>query len=274
MRKSKKTWVSYILLVSVGIVMFFPFYWLVRSAFMDRSDLFALPIRWFPRQIVLDNFIRAFTEVPFLMYFRNTLFLVCVNVVGAIFSSSFAAYGFAKINFPTRNFWFTLVLASMMLPNMVAFIPQFIEWKLLGGYNTYLPLTVPAFFAAAFNVFLIRQFYAAIPMEYDEAAVVDGAGYLTIYWKLMLPMSKPVLTTVGVATFIGVWNDYVGPSFYLNDESKWTLSLALRSFQDTFSAQWEMLMASAAITIIPVIILFFFTQKAFIEGANFTGVKG
>ncbi len=276
-RKSNKhiiAFFNYALLIGIGIVMVFPFYWLLRSSLMDRLEIFTMPIKWIPQKLMLANYTEAFTGIPFLVYFKNTALLVIVNVVATIISSSFVAFGFAKINFPTKNFWFTVVVATIMLPATVMIIPQFIGWKLAGAYDTFWPLMLPAFFGSSFYVFLLRQFFSTIPKEYDEAALVDGANYFTIYYKLILPMSGPALTTVGVFTFMNTWNDYVAPVLYLSSESKYTISLGLRTFLGLYTSQWELLMAAATIAMLPMLIVFFFAQKAFIGGANLTGVKG
>lgn len=266
--------INYALLILFALTMIFPFYWLLRSSFMNQSEIFLIPIKWLPSELKWSNYKEALTVVPFALYFKNTLFLVAVNVLGAVFSNSFVAFGFARIAFKTRQFWFAVVLLTMMLPAAVMLIPQFVGWKLVGGYNTYMPLTIPAFFGSAFYIFLLRQFYSTIPHEYDEAAYVDGANYLQIYWKILLPLSKPALMTVGLFTFMGVWNDFFGPLLYLNDNSKWNLSLGLQSFIGEYVSQWELLMAGATVVLIPLVIVFFFTQKTFIEGVALTGVKG
>jgi multiple sugar transport system permease protein len=266
--------ITYLLLIVIGLMMCFPFYWLVRSSVMSRGEIFSMPIVWWPSEFHFENYFKAFTAVDFPLYFKNTLILVGLNVVGVVFSNSFIAFGFSRIQFRTRDFWFGLVLATMMIPGIVLFIPQFIFWKEVGGYDTYFPLALPAFFGASFYTFLLRQFYTSIPKDYDEAAVVDGANFFQIYYKLILPMSTPALMTVGLFTFMGVWNDYIGPTIYLSSEEKWNLSLGLRSFLGTYSKSWELLLAGATITILPLMIVFFFAQKKFIEGANLTGVKG
>jgi multiple sugar transport system permease protein len=264
----------YVVLIGFGIVMVFPLIWLIRSSLMTQREIFGMPFKWLPERVMWSNYGKALTMVPFFLYLKNTLFLVCTNLIGAIVSNSFIAFGFARIQFKTRNFWFSIVLLTMMIPWSVMLIPQFIGWKMIGAYNTYFPLTVPAFFGSAFFIFLMRQFYMTIPRDYDEAAYIDGANYLQVYLKVILPLSRPALTVIGVFTFMGIWNDFFGPLIYLSDSNKWNLSLGLTSFVGQYNSNWELLMAFSTVTFLPMAIVFFFAQKAFIQGVSITGVKG
>ncbi|MBT2659028.1 carbohydrate ABC transporter permease [Bacillus sp. ISL-18] len=265
----------YLVLIILSIAMIFPFFWLVRSALMNQVELFTMPVKWLPSELLWSNFKEALTAAPFGLYFLNTIILVVLNVVGAVISNSFIAFGFSRIQFKTRNFWFGFVLMTLMLPGAVMLIPQFIGWKAVGAYNTYIPLVLPAFFGNAFFIFLLRQFYASIPFEYDEAARVEGANYFQIWLKIIVPLSKPALVTIAVFTFMHVWNDFMGPLLYLSDESKWTLALGLQGFKGQYSSQWNYLMAAATVMFAPLVILFFFAQKHIMSGANINGgIKG
>ncbi len=266
--------ISYILLTLIAITMLFPFFWMVRSAFMTNREITTVPIQWLPSEINLDNFIEAFTKENFGRYFLNSIFIVVINVVGAVLSSSFIAFGFSRLKFKGRNVWFALLLSTMMIPYTVLMIPQFLIWQAVGGYNTFLPLTVPCFFGSAFNVFLVKQFYSGIPKEYDEAALVDGANYFTIYAKIIMPMAKPAFCTVGVFTFMNTWNDFMGPLLYLDDQNLKTVSLALQNFMGQHTSQWNLLMAVATVITIPMIVVYFVAQRYFIEGITFSGLKG
>jgi multiple sugar transport system permease protein len=265
----------YLLLIVISIAMLFPFFWLVRSALMNQVEIFTMPVKWLPSELLWSNFKEALTAAPFGLYFLNTVLLVVLNVVGAVISNSFIAFGFSRINFKTRNFWFGFVLMTLMLPGAVMLIPQFIGWKAVGAYNTYVPLVLPAFFGNAFFIFLLRQFYSSIPYEYDEAARVEGANYFQIWLKIIVPLSKPALVTIAVFTFMNVWNDFMGPLLYLSDDSKWTLALGLQGFQGQYTSQWNYLMAAATVMFAPLVILFFFAQKQIMSGANINGgIKG
>lgn len=264
----------YVVLAILLVLMLFPFFWLLRSSLMTSREIFSMPMQWLPEKAQWGNFQDAMTAIPFARYFLNTLFLVAVNLVGTILSNSFVAFGFARIRFKGRNVIFAALLLTMMIPWSVLLIPQFIGWKIIGAYNTYWPLTASSFFAGGFNVFLLRQFFTSIPMTYDEAAFIDGANYLQIYWKVILPLSKPALTTVGVFTFMNVWNDFMGPLIYISDSNLWTLSLGLQSFIGQYAQQWQLLMAASTVTVLPMILVFFVCQRAFIEGITMTGVKG
>lgn len=271
--KRKNIWI-YIVLIVFSLLLLFPFYWMLRSSFMTDREIFSIRPKWFPDSFLFENYIEAFKTAPFGRYFLNSFFIVFANVTGAIISSSFAAFGFTRFKFKGRDFFFGLLISTMMIPYTVLMIPQFIGWQVVGAYNTYWPLILPAFFGSAFNIFLVKQFYMGIPREYDEAALVDGAGYLTIYARIILPMAKPALCTVGVFTFMNTWNDFMGPLLYLNSQQMKTVSLGLQMFIGQFTQQWNLLMAAAAVVMIPMIIVFFMAQKYFIEGITFSGLKG
>jgi multiple sugar transport system permease protein len=263
-----------ILCLFAGMVIF-PFYWLLRSSLMSDIEINTVPILWLPQTFYFGNFVRAMTAAPFHLYFRNSLFIAAVNIVGCLFSSSFVAYGFARLRFKGKNFWFTLLLSTMMIPGAVTMIPTFLIWNTIGGYNTYWPLTLGSFLGGgAFNIFLIRQFYYGIPKDYDESAFVDGANYLTIYWRIILPMAKPVLCTIGVFTFMSSWNDFLGPLIYLKDDVLRTVSLGLYTFVGQHLTKYNLLLAASTVSTIPMIVMFFFAQRFFIEGVTFTGIKG
>ena len=265
---------SMILLILLSIIMLFPFFWLVRSALMTDREIMTMPMQWLPARPRFENFTEALTRVPFMRYFRNSVFVTGVNVVAQIFSASFIAFGFARFEFRGKNLWFAAILSTMMIPYTVLMIPQFIGWQAVGAYNTYFPLTVPAFFGNAFNIFLVVQYYRGIPKDYDEAALVDGANYFQIYSRVMLPMAKPVLCSVGVFAFMNTWNDFMGPLLYLDKDNLKTVSLGLQNFIGQYTSSWNLLMAASTVVIIPMIIIFFFAQRYFIEGISFTGLKG
>lgn len=278
MRKTHKLPVGRVvvwLLVLVTCVMaLFPFYWLIRSAFMTKSEIFAQPMHWVPEVWHPENFRNAFTAVPFGRYFLNSIFLVVVSVIGKLLGSSLSAFGFSRLEFKGKAFCFGLVISTMMIPWSVLLIPQFMIWTKLGLYNTYWPLVLPAFFLDAFYIFLLRQFFQTIPKSYDEAAIVEGASTFHVYAKIIVPLSKPALMTVCVFTFMYTWNDFIGPLIYLKDQSKYTVSLGLQQFISQYTTEWQLMMAAATVAVVPMIVVFFFAQRYFIEGITFSGIKG
>lgn len=278
MRNKKRTIskiVTYSTLIIISFVCLVPFYWMIRSSLMDMSQIFKMPPEWIPKPIRFSNYKEALTMLPFAKYFSNTLIIVVLSVSGTVITSSLCAYSFSRINWKGRDKVFGILLTAMMIPFAVTLIPTFIGWQKLGFVNTYAPLVVPAWFGGGvFNVFLLRQFFKTIPKELDEAALMDGAGHFTIYSKIILPLSKPSLIVVGLFSFMGSWNDFLGPLVYLNDGDKFTLSLGLMQFQGMYSAQWQYMMAASSVVIIPTVVIFFMGQKYFIEGISMTGMKG
>ncbi len=264
----------YAFLLTMSLACLFPFFWMIRSSFMSSEEIFAIPMKWIPNEILYINYSEALSSIPFYRYFLNTIFIVVVAVIANVLSSSFAAFGFTRIQFPGRNFFFALVLSTLMIPSTVMLIPQFNMWKAFGAYDTYIPLLLPAFFINAFFIFMFKQFFAGIPIDYDEAAFIDGANYFTIYSRLILPMSKPAMATVGVFTFMGAWNDFFGPLIYLQDMNKYTLALGLTLFKSQFITQWHYMMAISTVITIPMILLYFFAQRYFVQGITFSGIKG
>lgn len=264
----------YILLLIGAAVCLLPLYWLVRSSLMEMAQIFTMPPVWLPNPVMWSNYAEALTVLPFDRYFLNTSFITAVNLVGAVLSSSFCAFGFARMQFKGRNVLFMCVLSSMMLPYAVTLIPTFIGWQMLGAYGTYLPLTVPAWFGGgAFNIFLLRQFFMTIPRDLDEATIVDGGGYLRVWWQIIMPLSKPALITVGLFTFLNNWNDFMAPLIYLDNERKYTLALGLQLFKGMYNAQWHLMMAASAVVLAPALVVFLIGQKYFVEGIATSGLK-
>ena len=264
-------WVAVLILCLISL---FPFFWMVRSSLMTKTEIFGTPMKWWPKEIQWQNYSQALTQVPFNRYFMNSLFLVAVNILGKLLSSSLVAFGFARIEFRGKKIWFALVIATMMIPWSVLLIPQFMLWNMLGLYNTYVPLTLPAFFLDGFYIFLLRQFFSTLPRDYDEAAILDGASYFTIYARIIMPLCRPALLTVCVFTFMNTWNDFIGPMIYLKDPKMSTVSLGLQMFISQYTTEWHLMMAAATVAVVPMIVMFFFAQRYFIEGMTFSGIKG
>lgn len=266
----------YVVLLAGAVPTLLPFVWLLRSAFMTSAQMFISPPEWIPDPWVAENFSGAWDAVPFSRYFTNTMIIEAFTVVGTLISCSVSAFSFARLRWRGRDLIFAIILSSMMLPYAVTLIPTFMAWQELGAVDTFIPLTLPAFFTAgsAFNIFLMRQFFLTIPYELDEAAYIDGASPWQVFWRIILPLSKPVFVVVTLFTFVGVWNDFLNPLIYLNDSDKYTLALGLASFQSVYNAQWGYLMAASTLVIAPIIVIFFLAQRYFIEGVTLTGIKG
>jgi len=266
---------GYLALLAISVVFLLPFVWMIRSALMSLSQIFVMPPVWIPNPIKWDNFSRALTVLPFSKFFVNTLIIVVLSMIGTVVSSTIAAFGFSRIEWKGRNLIFMILLSGMMLPGAVTLIPTFIGWKVLGFYDTYMPLIVPAFFGGGiFNIFLLRQFYMSIPRDFDEAAVIDGANFFQIYYRLILPLSRSAVIVVSLFTFLNVWNDFFGPLIYLKSAEKYTLALGLQMFQGTYSSQWDLLMAASMTVILPCVAVFLVGQRYFLEGITLTGLKG
>jgi len=221
-----------------------------------------------------NNYRDALRMVPFWAYVKNSLFLVALNIIGQIFGSSLVAFSFARLRWPARDFCFMLVLATLMIPAQVTMIPVFLIFKNLGWYNTLRPLWIGSFFGSAFYIFLLRQFMKGIPADLEDSAKIDGCGYLGIYARIILPLIKPALAAIGIFTFMGVWNDFMGPLIYLNDQRLYPLSLGLFALQVFKTGEYGLMMAASVLMTLPVILLFFAAQRHFIQGVTLTGLKG
>ena len=241
---------------------------------MALADIFGYPPVWWPKDPQWQNYVDVFNIIPFATYYLNTVLIVLWNIAGSLISNICIAFALARIPFRGRKTLFALSIGTLMLPAAVTMIPTYIEWSWLGGLNSFLPLTVPSFFGNAFFIFLLVQFFRAIPREYDEAAFVYGAGYPQILLKLIVPMAQPAIAVVVIFTFLNTWNDFMGPLLYLNDSKLFTLALGLKSLLSSYNSYWHLLMAGATLVALPLIVVFFFAQKSFIEGLTAGGIKG
>ena len=267
--------VFYILLLSGSVAMLIPLVWLIRSSFMGLSQIFIFPPEWLPDPWRWDNYPKALTTIPFVRYFFNTLYILIPTVVGTVITAALAAYGFSRLRWPGRDLVFGILLTTLMLPYAVTLIPTFLLWANLGLVNTYWPLILPDWFGGSiFYIFLLRQFFLTLPKELDEAAIIDGANPLQVLRFVIVPLSRPALITVAIFSTLFEWNDFLGPLIYLNDSRQFTLALGLAEFTGLYTSQWHLLMAAATVVIAPVLILFFFAQRYFIEGIALTGTKG
>jgi multiple sugar transport system permease protein len=261
-------------LIALSLVFLVPFLWLLSTSLKIDSQILVFPPVWFPQPITFQQYVTGLNYIPFLTYLKNTAIYCGVSVVGCIISSSLVAYSLARIRWPGRELLFAVIIATLMVPTQVTLIPLFLVFKQLGWIGSLKPLIVPYFFLQPFSIFLLRQFFLTIPHELSEAARVDGANEFRIYWSIIMPLATPVLATVGLFTFLGTWNDYLGPLIYLNDPVQYTLSLGLAQFQGEHNVLWGPLMAVSVVMIVPVLIAFFFTQRTFIQGITMTGIKG
>lgn len=265
----------YIFLIAGAFVCLFPFYWMLRSSFMDMGQIFVMPPILIPDPFVTTNYSDAMEVMPYFKYLMNTLIVVISNVGGSILSASICAFSFSRLRWPGRDKVFMIILTSLMMPSIVTMIPTFVMWSKLGFTNSLIPLSVPIWFGGSvYNVFLFRQFFLSIPRELDEAAYVDGASFFTVYWRIIMPLSKSTIMVVGIFAFLNSWNDFMGPLIYLNEESKYTLSLGLQLFQGTYGAQWHLLMAASILVLIPAVVVFFLGQRHILDGIATTGIKG
>lgn len=264
---------TYLVLVLIALAYVIPFLWLLSGALKSNHELFASPVVWIPKHWMFSNFVEAFRQFPFLLYLRNTLIIVGCNLVGVVLSNTLIAYGFARVNWPFRNAVFILVLATMMLPFQVTMIPLFVLFTNLGWIGTFLPLIVPSFFGNAFYIFLLRQFFIGIPKDLSDSAKVDGASEFRIYWQIILPLAKPVVTTVAIFSFIHDWGDFIGPLVFLSNNKLYTLSLGIQQIMSANDPRWTLLLAVGVSMTVPVLLLFFFMQRQFIQGISFTGIK-
>lgn len=263
----------YTALWGMGALFVLPLFWMMSSALKPDYEIFATPPVWWPKEPQWVNFVEALTSQPFGQYAVNTLTITVASVIGHLLSCTVVAYGFARLRAPGRDYLFLLVLSTLMLPYPVTMVPLFILFARIGWVNTFLPLIVPAFFGNALYIFLLRQFFLQLPAELEDAARIDGANLPQILFFVILPMATPALATVMIFSFQAAWNDFLGPLIFLQDQSKYTLMLGLSLFRGSYQIEWAHLLAAAIVVMLPVVALFFATQKVFIEGISFAGVR-
>lgn len=265
---------AYTVCTLIGLMYVFPFYWMIATALKTDRQIFLWPPLLVPPTPQWHNFIEATRYIPFFLYLRNTFLICFLTVLGAVVSCTVVAYGFARVRWPGRDTVFMIYLSTMMLPGQVTMIPLYVVFRRLHWVGTYAPLTVPAYFGSAFFVFLLRQFFRTIPEELSDAARIDGANEIQILLRILLPLIKPAVTTVALFTFMASYQDFMGPLIYLTNEAQWTISLGLQMFRNMYGLQWQLMMAASAMAMLPTVVLFFLTQRTFIEGITLTGLKG
>jgi multiple sugar transport system permease protein len=247
---------------------------MVSTSLKTPGQTFLSPPAWIPSPFAFSNYPDAINFIPFGLYTLNTLKIAIPSVLGTLLACSLVGYGFSRIQAPGRDLLFYVMLSTMMVPWAVTMVPLFILFKQLGWTGTYLPLIIPRFFGSAYYIFLFRQFFKTIPMELSEAAILDGCSEFGILWRIILPLSKPIIITVGLFEFNRVWSDYLAPLIFLNRQEQFTIALGLTYFLDRDRPMWNLAMSGATLAVMPVLVAFFFAQRSFIEGITLTGMKG
>ena len=277
-------------IVILGALIFAaPLIWMLVTSFKTDGQVFTSPPTIIPNPVTFTGYTEPFSNLPFERFYFNTVVITVLNIVGLLFSATLAGFAFARMRFPGRNVLFVVVLATMMLPEQVTIIPIYVGWTRLGQnltdllgtqisfFNTPIPLTLPAFFAGnyagAFAIFLIRQYMMTIPLDYDDAARIDGAGWFQIFWRIVLPQAGPAIGVVAIYAFTWNWNDYLGPLIYLNQTDAFTLARGLALLNSRFTTDYQGIMAQTVLSLIPVLIIFFYTQRSYIQGTVVSGVK-
>ena len=268
--------IVYVLLVGLTILFTFPFFWMILSALKPEFQIYIWPPKWIPDPIQWSNFKDVFSNpyLPFDTFLKNTMILEIGMISGRLLSCTLVAYGFARLEAPGKSLLFGILLATLMIPNAVLRIPSYIVFSKFGWIDSFKPLIVPAWFGEAYAIFLMRQFFRTIPKELEESAIVDGANRLQIIIRIIVPLSVPVLTVIGILSFKDIWNDFFGPLLYLNQISKYTVSVGLAYLNGQFDTKMNLLMAASVTMMMPILILFFIAQRAFVEGITMTGLKG
>lgn len=277
-RKSISTIAYHTFMLIFGLIMLYPVIWMVLSSFKNSREVMALPMKLFSDRLYFENYVNGWEgigNVSFDVFFKNSFFISGVGTIGTVIASALVAYGFARIKFPLKKFWFTCMILTMMLPYQIIMVPQFVLFDKLRWTNTSLPMIVPAFCGGAFFIFLIMQFISGIPGELDQAAKIDGCGRYGIFFRIILPLIKPAIFTAAIFSFYWKWDDFLGPLLYLNSPSKYTVSIALKMFSDPDSIPaWGDMFAMSTLSLIPIIVIFLTCQRYLVEGISTTGLKG
>lgn len=273
-RRAAGTVLAFLVASLITLSFAVPLYWMLITSVKGDTEVFLNPPTLYPHTVVWENYTKALTNIPFFEYLRNTLVYAIFSSIGSSLSSALVAYGFAKIRWVGREWVFNILLGTMLLPGVVTMIPTYLIFRDLGWTGTLLPLIVPAFFGGAYYIFLMRQFIQTMPDELAEAARIDGCSEFGIFRRIILPLIQPALAVVFLQQFLLAFKDFLGPLIYLNDPSQYTLSLGLQQFQGANGQEWGPLMACATIFTVPLFVLFFFTQRYFVEGVTFSGIKG
>ncbi|MDF2704759.1 MAG: sugar transporter ATP-binding protein [Nonomuraea muscovyensis] len=264
---------AYLALTVVAVLVLVPFAWMVSSSLKRDNEVFTVPVQWIPDELQWSNFVEIWDRIPLLTYLGNSAFLSVTITLLQLLTGSFAAYGFSKVRFPGRDVLFLVYIATIAVPWQAYMVPQYIMMQQAELTNTYWSIILLQAFGA-FGVFLMRQYYMSIPDELCEAARIDGLSEYGIYWRIMLPLSKPALASLALLTFVNTWNDYMGPFIYLTSNELWTVQLGLRSFVGQYDAEYAMIMTGAVLSVLPILVIFLLGQRYFIQGIATSGLKG
>ena len=264
--------VLYVVLIALALLMLVPFAWMLSASFKLDKDVFIFPIQWIPENPRWQNYIDIWHKIPLSKFVLNTVKLTLIVTFLQLLTSSFAAYAFSKLQFKGKNTLFLAYIATIAVPWQVYMVPQFMMMRGMGLADTHLAIIFLQAFSA-FGVFMMKQFYEGIPTELCEAARIDGMSEYQIWYRIMLPLSKPALSTLLIFTFVNTWNDFLRPLIFLNSQENWTLSMGLAKFQGTYVTQWNQMMAGALITMLPILVVYIFAQKYFVQGIVMSGIK-
>jgi ABC-type glycerol-3-phosphate transport system permease component len=264
---------SHLVLLAGAVIMVIPFLWMLSTSFKAPGQTFVYPPQWIPDPFVWQNYPEMWTALPFNWFFLNSLKIATLATLGQLISCALGAFAFSVLRFRGRDALFLILLATLMVPRQVTLIPNFILFAKIGWVGTHLPLWVPSFWGGAFGVFLLRQFFLTIPLDLAESARIDGANLFQIFSHIYLPLSKPALATLAIFTFMWTWNDLLSPLIYVNELDKLTLTVGLSLFRNQYNSKWTLMMAGAVVSILPILLVFFFAQKYFIRGIAMSGIK-
>ncbi len=277
MVESVKLVLSYAFLIIGAVIMIAPFLWMITTSLCEAKDVWKAKEIWWegwvPTKFVYQNYIDAFHVVPFAKFYLNSIFVTLAITFGTVVTSSLAGYAFARLSFPGRDKIFMIYLATLMLPGVITMIPVFILLSKLGWIDTYRAIVLPGIFTA-YGTFLLRQFFMSLPRALEDAAKIDGCSLLGIYFRIILPLSKPALATLTTFTFMGSWMSFMWPLIVLSSEEKYTLPIGIQYFKSLHSTDWTLLMAGSMMALLPILVVFIFTQRYFVEGIKLSGIKG
>lgn len=277
MKEKKNNLFFDVIILVIAIILLYPIFWLIFSSFKPNNDIFQTATELFPREWTLANYVKGFkgiAGIPFVTYILNSLKIACISMIGAVCSSALISYGFGRIPFKGKGFWFSCVLVTMMLPQEIIMVPQYLWFNKLGWLNSIRPVTIPSFFGQAFFIFMMVQFVKAIPIDLDEAAKMDGCGRVGIFFRIILPLMKASLANSAIFAFYWKWEELIGPMLYLTKPQNYTVSIALKQFLDSSSSSnWGAMFAMSVVSLLPVLIVFFLFQKYIVEGISTTGLK-